>query len=121
MPAATAEDWPGFVRLAREMRKGKATWPAELQSLRKWYEPLLRYNYDDAHHRLSYVAQLEQIAAGYTSRRRFLTDLALDPPEGSKDPSNGSTKAADCAVLSTMHSAKGQEWRVVRLLNVVDG
>jgi hypothetical protein len=27
----------------------------------------------------------------------------------------------DYVILSTIHSAKGQEWRMVRLLNVVDG
>jgi DNA helicase-2/ATP-dependent DNA helicase PcrA len=27
----------------------------------------------------------------------------------------------DYTILSTIHSAKGQEWRVVRILNVVDG
>ena len=27
----------------------------------------------------------------------------------------------DYTILSTIHSAKGQEWRIVRILNVVDG
>jgi DNA helicase II / ATP-dependent DNA helicase PcrA len=30
-------------------------------------------------------------------------------------------KDEDYTVLSTIHSAKGQEWRIVRILNVVDG
>ena len=65
----------------------------------------------------------QQIAAGYESRRQFLTDLALDPPDGARGQSNSSsgTNDDDYAILSTMHSAKGQEWRIVRILNVTDG
>lgn len=31
------------------------------------------------------LLQLEQIAAGYPSRERFLTDLTLDPPSATSD------------------------------------
>jgi DNA helicase-2/ATP-dependent DNA helicase PcrA len=121
VPTNAAKGWRGFVRLVRQMRPGKTTWPAELQAVRKWYEPLLQYKYDDAQFRVPDIAQLEQIAAGYESRRQFLTDLALDPPDGTRSPSSGSTKDDDYTILSTMHSAKGQEWRIVRILNVTDG
>jgi DNA helicase-2/ATP-dependent DNA helicase PcrA len=121
VPTNAAKGWRGFVRLVRQMRQGKMTWPAELQAVRKWYEPLLQYKYDDAQFRVPDIAQLEQIAAGYESRRQFLTDLALDPPDGTRNPSSGRTKDDDYTILSTMHSAKGQEWRIVRILNVTDG
>jgi DNA helicase II / ATP-dependent DNA helicase PcrA len=121
VPTNAAKGWRGFVRLVRQMRQGKATWPTELQAVRRWYEPLLQYKYDDPQVRLPDIAQLEQIAARYESRRQFLTDLALDPPDGTRGPSSGSTKDDDYTILSTMHSAKGQEWRIVRILNVTDG
>ncbi len=122
VPTNAAKGWRGFVRLVRQMRQGKTTtWPAELQAVRKWYEPLLQYKYDDPQARLPDIAQLEQIAAGYESRRQFLTDLALDPPDGTGVPSSGSAKDGDYTILSTMHSAKGQEWRIVRILNATDG
>jgi DNA helicase II / ATP-dependent DNA helicase PcrA len=121
VPTNAAKGWRGFVRLVRQMRPGKTTWPAELQAVRKWYEPLLQYKYDDPQVRLPDIAQLEQIAAGYESRRQFLTDFALDPPDGTRNPSSGRTKDDDYTILSTMHSAKGQEWRIVRILNVTEG
>jgi DNA helicase-2/ATP-dependent DNA helicase PcrA len=87
-----------------------------LQLVRKWYEPLLRYNYDDdALVRLPDIAQFEQIGAGYHFRRRFLTDLALEPRDDTRNPASGSTKDDDYLILSTIHSAKGQEWRIVRI------
>jgi DNA helicase-2/ATP-dependent DNA helicase PcrA len=118
VPRTAADHWRGLIRLVREMHKSKTTWPAEFQSIRKWYEPLLHHNYDDdAERRLPDIAQLEQIAASYVSRRSFLTDLALDPPDGT----SGRTEEDDYVILSTIHSAKSQEWRIVRVLNVTDG
>ena len=65
--------------------------------------------------------QLEQIAAGYPSRERFLTELTLDPPSATSDLAGGSHGDEDHLILSTIHSAKGQEWQQVFVLNCVDG
>ena len=122
VPKAAVEGWPRFVQLIRRMGRGKKSWPAELEIVRKWYEPLLRDKYeDDAQARLPDIAQLEQIAAGYESRRQFLIDLALDPLDGNRNPASGAARDDDYLTLSTIHSAKGREWAVVRILNVADG
>ncbi len=65
--------------------------------------------------------QLEQIAAGYPSRERFLTELTLDPPDATSDEAGAPHRDEDYLILSTIHSAKGQEWSSVFLLNAVDG
>ena len=67
------------------------------------------------------IAQLQQIAAGYASRERFLTELTLDPPEATSGPARATLPDEDYTILSTIHSAKGGEWKIVRILNVVDG
>jgi DNA helicase II / ATP-dependent DNA helicase PcrA len=67
------------------------------------------------------IDQLEQIAAGYETRERFLTELTLDPPDATSGRARANTLDEDYTILSTIHSAKGQEWRVVRILNMVDG
>jgi DNA helicase II / ATP-dependent DNA helicase PcrA len=121
LPKASAQEWPRFVKLIRRMRQSDKSWPSELHFVREWYEPLLHYNYDDAQIRQPDIAQLEQIASGYRSREQFLTEVALDPPDKTRDPSSNATKNSDYTILSTIHSAKAQEWRIVRILNVVDG
>jgi DNA helicase-2/ATP-dependent DNA helicase PcrA len=121
VPKAAAEDWPGFASLVARMRNGKSGWPAEFQLIRQWYEPHLQRMYDDGHLRAADIAQLEQIAAGYGSRERFLTELTLDPPDATSGRARAAVLDEDYVILSTIHSAKGQEWRMVRLLNVVDG
>ena len=65
--------------------------------------------------------QLEQIAAGYPSRERFLTELTLDPPDATSDQAGPPHLDEDYLILSTIHSAKGQEWKNVFVLNAVDG
>lgn len=121
VPKPAADDWAKFARLISQMQQGKNPWPAELRLIREWYEPLLHHKYDDAQVRSADIAQLEQIASGYDRREHFLTELALDPPDGTRAPSADTAKDDDYTILSTIHSAKGLEWRVVRILNVVDG
>ena len=65
--------------------------------------------------------QLEQLASQHPTREQFLSELILDPPEASGAQAGPPVLDEDYLVLSTIHSAKGQEWDVVYLLNVVDG
>jgi DNA helicase-2/ATP-dependent DNA helicase PcrA len=67
------------------------------------------------------LEQLEQISAKYASRERFLSELTLDPPQASGDQSGDPLLDEDYLILSTVHSAKGQEWESVYVLNVTDG
>jgi ATP-dependent DNA helicase UvrD/PcrA len=50
-----------------------------------------------------------------------LTELTLDPPDATSDRATMPILDEDYLVLSTIHSAKGQEWKSVFVLNVVDG
>src|SRR5205085_551468 len=75
----------------------------------------------DAAVRAADLAQLEQIAASYRTREQFLTDLTLDPPSATSDEAGAPLLDEDYLILSTIHSAKGQEWKSVFVLNAVDG
>lgn len=88
---------------------------------RLWYEPHLDRIHEDAVVRRADLIQLEQIASGYPSRERFLTELTLDPPDATSDQAGVPLLDEDYLILSTIHSAKGQEWKSVFVLNVVDG
>ena len=54
-------------------------------------------------------------------RERFLTELTLDPPSAVGREAGPPAKDEDYLILSTIHSAKGQEWKAVFVLNLVDG
>ena len=74
-PARVGGDWAGFLQLAADLAGGQLGWPAELERVRQWYEPHLQRIHEDGEIRLGDLLQLEQIAAGYPSRERFLTEL----------------------------------------------
>ncbi|HEX3938679.1 MAG TPA: ATP-dependent helicase [Xanthobacteraceae bacterium] len=120
-PAAAAEHWPDFVATVRLVRSGASGWPAEFDLVRRFYEPHLERIHDDAALRQADLDQLLAIAATYPSRERFLTELTLDPPEATSDRAGTPLLDEDYLILSTIHSAKGQEWKSVHLLNAVDG
>jgi DNA helicase-2/ATP-dependent DNA helicase PcrA len=120
-PPRTGDDWTAFVETMREVKSGKAGWPSEIGLVRQWYEPHLERVHEDASTRQADLVQLEQIAAGYGSRERFLTELTLDPPDAISDQAGVPLLDEDYLILSTIHSAKGQEWTKVFILNAVDG
>jgi len=120
-PPRAAEEWPGFLAMARELKAQSAGWPGELDRVRQWYEPVLERLHEDSESRQADLVQLSQIAATYPSRERFLTELTLDPPDATSDHAGAPHLDEDYLILSTIHSAKGQEWKKVFVLNVVDG
>ena len=120
-PAACAEDWPGFVATLKLVRSKETGWPAELDLACRWYAPHLERRYEDARMREADLLQLAQIASTYPNRQRFLTELTLDPPSATSGEAGVPLLDDDYLILSTIHSAKGQEWKSVFILNCVDG
>jgi DNA helicase-2/ATP-dependent DNA helicase PcrA len=121
VPQRADADWPAFVDLFAGLRGRRGGWPADLERIRLWYEPHLERIHEDAAMRRADLLQLEQIASGYPSRERFLTELTLDPPDATSDRPGPPHLDEDYLILSTIHSAKGQEWKKVFVLNAVDG
>src|SRR3954465_2903492 len=118
-PPRAGDDWKIFVETLANLRYSE--WPVDLERARLWYEPHLDRIHEDAEVRRADLIQLEQIAAGYPSRERFLTELTLDPPDATSDQAGVPLLDEDYLILSTIHSAKGQEWKSVFVINVVDG
>ena len=120
-PARAQAEWARFTALFRTLRTPGLRWPLEVELVRDWYQPHLERLHDDAPVRAADLDQLVQLAAGYGSRENFLTELTLDPPEATSDRAGPPLLDEDYLILSTIHSAKGQEWKSVHVLNVVDG
>ncbi|HXU73674.1 MAG TPA: ATP-dependent helicase [Polyangia bacterium] len=119
-PAAARSEWPALCELLGRLRGG-AEWLAQLGLVRRWYQPHLERIYDHAPVRAQDLDELEQIAAHYPSRERFLSELTLDPPQATGDHAGPPLRDEDYLILSTIHSAKGQEWDHVFVINAADG
>jgi DNA helicase-2/ATP-dependent DNA helicase PcrA len=120
-PDAATLFWPGLSRMMGRLRDSKTAWAGQIGLVRAWYQPHLERLYDYAPSRAGDLDQLEQIAVGYPNRERFLSEVTLDPPDASGADAGRPELDEDYLILSTIHSAKGQEWDTVYVLNLVDG
>jgi len=77
--------------------------------------------YADAAARFADLERLADAAADSPSLHDALVQLALDPPVSASDLAGKPRLDDDYLVISTMHSAKGLEWPVVHLPQLVDG
>ena len=107
-PDAAALSWPGLCGMIRQLRDAKTAWAGQVGQIRSWYQPHLERIYDYASSRAGDLDQLEQIAVGYPNRERFLSEVTLDPPDGSGAEAGRSELDEDYLILSTIHSAKGR-------------
>ncbi len=120
-PQPNQMDWKRFCAFFEKLADPATPWPGQVGLVREWYKPQLERIYDSAWTRMGDLEQLEQLSVKQPSRERFLTELTLDPPVVTSDQSGAAPKDDDYVILSTIHSAKGQEWDVVYVLNVSDG
>jgi DNA helicase-2/ATP-dependent DNA helicase PcrA len=128
-PPKAREAHKSLAQLLRQLRTvgsgagddGGARVASDIMAIRALYDSILKERYDRPEARLADLDQLRTIAAGYPSRGAFLAALALDPPSSTQDLAGGSESESDALVLSTVHSAKGKEWKAVFLIWAVDG
>jgi DNA helicase-2/ATP-dependent DNA helicase PcrA len=121
VPAAAAPAWPAFAAMMLSLSRPAAPWAGQLEQVVRWYQPLLAQRHDDAAVRATDLEMLVALAPQFASRERFLTELTLDPPSATGDLTGEPLRDEDYLILSTVHSAKGQEWDSVYVLNVADG
>ncbi len=120
-PPAAKPSWPALVEVLAGIGEGDGEWWSQVGLVKDWYRPHLERIYEEWPVRLGDLEALEQMATKFRTREQFLTELSLDPPQATGDLSGPPLLDEDFLVLSTIHSAKGQEWDSVYILNVADG
>jgi DNA helicase-2/ATP-dependent DNA helicase PcrA len=91
------------------------------ERLRDALAPIVAAHYPDGPVRLQDLDALVAAAGQASDLGRFVADLVLDPPASSSDLAGDASLDEDWLVLSTVHSAKGLEWRAVHVLALYDG
>jgi DNA helicase-2/ATP-dependent DNA helicase PcrA len=120
-PPHARDAWPAFAALMHSLAQPEGPWQGQMGRVREWYEPHLARIHDAAQVRAGDLLQLERVAQQFGTRERFLSELALDPAQATGDLAGTPLLDEDYLILSTVHSAKGQEWDAVYLLNIADG
>jgi DNA helicase-2/ATP-dependent DNA helicase PcrA len=86
-----------------------------------YYLPILKDQHDDYPRRIRDLEHLRTMAENYEDLGDFLSDLALEPPDGSVVDVEALDQDDEQLVLSTIHSAKGLEWQCVFVIWALDG
>ncbi len=94
---------------------------AQVEAILQHYEPVCLRRYDNAGKRWEEVMHFAGIACTHGSRRDFLSALALDPIDDVQRHDREADRDEPPLVLSTIHSAKGLEFRHVFIIRALDG
>jgi DNA helicase II / ATP-dependent DNA helicase PcrA len=122
---ARGEGPDGFRRLAELLAsmRGEAKRPADqVAATIAYYLPIMREAYpDDFPKRERDLEHFQNITERYRSLQSMLSDMALEPPNDSLGGVLATDTEDELLTLSTIHSAKGLEWKVVFLIWAADG
>lgn len=123
IPKRAIESWQSlkelFNKLNAEDIKGKPSIMIDLV-LNTHYKDYLQYKFPDYVSRIEDIEQLRNYASQYDDTSKFLSELALLSNVESEDIIFGSEEN-DKVKLSTVHQAKGLEWKVVFIIWLTDG
>lgn len=86
-----------------------------------FYAEYAKRKFPNARQRLDDIHQLAMFAAPFRSVDEFLGQLALLTNVEAEDANGREETECDYVRLSTVHQAKGQEWRVVFVIGLGDG
>jgi len=123
LPKGTESGFREIMSLLKELNsKNMLTNPAEIirRIVEKGYSHYLEANFPDWRSRLEDLEQFANFASRYSSLQNFVSELSLVGGMRSEDivAQNGEEEGV---ILSTVHQAKGLEWKVVFIVWLVEG
>ncbi|TXJ52960.1 ATP-dependent helicase [Brachyspira aalborgi] len=95
----------------------------KIENINKYYAPILKSTDNEADKRLLDMDVLISMSKEYEyNLEKFLSDFTLEPPNNSfMDAVRPAQPEDDCVTLSTIHSAKGLEWKYIFIIHLIDG
>jgi DNA helicase-2/ATP-dependent DNA helicase PcrA len=120
LPVEAREPADAVIAALRAAAETAAAGP-RAEALREALGPIVEAHYPDGAVRLQDLDALVAAAGQASDLGRFVAELVLDPPATSSDLAGPGSLDEDWLVLSTVHSAKGLEWRSVHVLALYDG
>jgi DNA helicase-2/ATP-dependent DNA helicase PcrA len=122
VPSAAALQWTSLLKVFAHVRRDpEPDLSSQIQQVRSFYEPLLEDKYENPEPRVRDLEQLQRLAPRFANRRTLLAEFALDPPVSAEDFAGPPELDEDYLILSTIHSAKGLEWKSVYVIHAADG
>lgn len=121
VPSRATSGWRGFRGTIESLVDERENGPETLVRLVMdgEYSDYLKNQYQDANDRLQDLEQLALFAGKYTDLSKFLSEVSLQEQFGVAQ-SGADTSDDEQLILSTVHQAKGLEWRAVFVLHLSD-
>ena len=121
LPAKSSDSIKKLFTTVETQRKYLLKPSTVVDNILAYYEPILMEKYDDYPKRLKDLEHFRYLSEQYSNLEDFLSDLALEPPDSSVAEVEDGAQADEYLTLSTIHSAKGLEWKAVFIIGAVDG
>ncbi|HUJ72339.1 MAG TPA: ATP-dependent helicase [Verrucomicrobiae bacterium] len=123
VPAKAHDDWKKMAETLNQLRKLEPKRAAEMieQVIEGFYASYLKVKYPNARAREEDLHQLASFAMQFETIEDFLSQLALLTNLEAEDASLLASNDQEFLRLSTVHQAKGQEWRAVFVIGLCDG
>lgn len=121
LPSKSSESIKKLLLTLDEQRKNLLNPSQIVEKVLAYYEPILIDKYDDYTKRLKDLEHFLYLSSQYSNLEDFLSDLALEPPDSSVSEVEDGAQKDEYLTLSTIHSAKGLEWKAVFIIGAVDG
>ncbi len=108
--------------MLRTIRKPRTTLTAQVESVIRHFEPILKRKYYEDHpKRAQDLEHFVALAESFSNRAELLSSLALDPIELTSLDVDPMSEDEAPFILSTIHSAKGLEFHTVFLIHALEG
>lgn len=121
LPSKSSDGIKKLFNTVETQRKMLLTPSSIVDNILAYYEPILAEKYDDYQKRMKDLEHFRYLSQQYNSLESFLSDLALEPPDSSVSEVEDGAVKDEYLTLSTIHSAKGLEWKAVFIIGAVDG
>ncbi|MBN1946421.1 MAG: ATP-dependent helicase [Bradymonadales bacterium] len=123
LPKRAAASWDALrrllIRLDRMREEGDPSRMIDLVC-EGWYQPYIRKTFENYDNRLADINQLANFAAQHRDVKSFLDEVSLNNGIASEDVIEGG-RSDEALVLSSIHQAKGLEFRAVFLIWLAEG
>jgi DNA helicase-2/ATP-dependent DNA helicase PcrA len=124
VPKKTAKHWEQLCYTLDELTPdGQFAAPSEMifSILEGVYDDYLRASFDNADARRGDIEQLSEYGGNFTDILEFLAQLSLMSSTDGETTGDRSEPDDEKVTLSSIHQAKGLEWKAVFLIWLVDG
>jgi len=123
VPAKARDEWKKVATTLNHLRKMEPKRAADMieEVVERYYGGYLKAKYPNARAREEDLHQLAAFAMQFESVDDFLSQLALLTNLEAEDASLMTTNEQEFVRLSTVHQAKGQEWKAVFVIGLCDG